>query len=57
MDSRDPGKLRLAVVVPESSPPGLAHLFTTLEYYCNPLHKLAWPIEVTMELDFIVEPR
>jgi hypothetical protein len=55
MDALMPGELRLALFVPESSPAGLAHLFTSLQYSCNPVHRTIWPIEMTMEIDFIVD--
>ena len=55
MDQLTPGELRLRDDLPESVTPGLAHLFTNLEYSCNKFHRLVWPIEVTMELDFIVD--
>ena len=55
MDALTPNELRLRVDVPASAAPGLAHVFSTLEYSCNPFHRAFAPIEVTMELDFIIE--
>ncbi len=55
MDSMMPGELRLKMIVPDGMSAGLAHLFTTLQYSCNPVHRTIWPIEMTMELDFIVD--
>lgn len=54
MDNLTPNKLKLDITVPVSASPGLAHLFTVLDYRCSPIHYWAKPIEMTMELDFIV---
>jgi hypothetical protein len=55
MEKLMPGELRLQVHIPPGTPPGLAHLFTVLEYSCNPFHRRVSPIELTIEMDFIVE--
>ena len=55
MDAAMGGYLRLAVDVPEAAAPGPAIFATDLSYACNPIHR-AWPIEVSLEILFVIEP-
>lgn len=55
MEKRSPGRLTLALTVPDKAAPGPATLVSSLEYRCNKIHRL-WPIEVTTEMPFTVLP-
>lgn len=49
-----PGVLRLAVPVPSAARSGVGALVTSLEYTCNPLHRL-WPIRMVTVIPFQIE--
>lgn len=53
LERRTPGELRIAVRLPTGLAPGRAALVTTLDYSCNPLHRI-WPVHVVMEIPFEV---
>lgn len=56
LDRTSPGQLILDIDIPTTYKPGLVRHLTSLEYECNPVHRLFWPIRTTMEVDFIVSP-
>lgn len=55
LDAVAPGRLSLAVRVPDHAAPGKAHLVTPLAYTCNAWHAIR-PIETTMVVDFEIAP-
>jgi hypothetical protein len=55
MNARAPGRLQVAVPLPEAMAPGPARYVTDLRYVCNPSHFFR-PIEVVMEVHLEVLP-
>jgi hypothetical protein len=55
MERRQPGRLVVAIDIPEAAAVGPARMVTTLQYRCNKVHSL-WPIETTTEIPFTVLP-
>jgi hypothetical protein len=53
MERRHPGRLIIAVQIPETMVSGPARLSTELQYQCNKVHAI-WPIRVRTEIPFIV---
>lgn len=55
MDRQSPSWLSLSVHIPPAVAPGPAKLQTVIHYQCNRVHAL-WPIELTVEMPFLVLP-
>lgn len=56
LDRAAPGELHLAIMTEPSMAAGPAQLVTVMQYACNPLQELIWPIDVEMAIDFEVLP-
>ncbi len=56
MENASPGRLRIAVELPESVTPGPARLMATTEYVCNPLQRLH-PIDLLTVMDIMILPK
>lgn len=53
MEKKYPGKLMIAIRIPDEAVPGPAQIETILRYQCNKVHAL-WPIEVTLQMPFTI---
>lgn len=56
MEQASPGRLRIAVEIPETVSPGPARIMATTEYVCNPLQRLH-PIDVLTVLNVTILPK
>jgi hypothetical protein len=54
LDSMHTGRMSVSIVLPDEISPGPATLVTSLEYVCNPIHRV-FPIEVLTIIPFRVD--
>lgn len=54
MDAANPGILQYTFRIPEAASLGTGKIITSLDYVCNPLHKM-YPIQVLSEFSVIVQ--
>jgi hypothetical protein len=55
LNAVSPDKLSFAVDIPKTAAPGTAHITTSLDYICNPIHQF-FPISMSMNTDLEILP-
>lgn len=50
-----PDRLKFTVNIPKNASVGKAHVFTSLDYECNPIHQF-YPISISLDFSLMVLP-